>query len=61
MRKILECGAIVPGCNFVARADSDEELLRKAADHARSAHGVDHMSGPLKAKVKAAIREEAEA
>jgi predicted small metal-binding protein len=61
MRKILECRAIVPGCNFVARADSDEELLRKAVDHAHSAHGVEHMSEQLKAKVKAAIREEAEA
>jgi len=61
MRKILECGAIIPGCNFIARAATDEELLRKAADHARSVHGVDHMSEQLKAKIKAAIHEEAEA
>lgn len=60
MRKILECRAIIPGCNFVAKADSDEELLRKAADHARNVHDVDRMSEPLKAKAKAAIREEAE-
>ena len=61
MRKILECRAIVPGCNFIARADSDEELLRKAAEHARSVHGVDRMTEPLKAKIKAAIHEQAEA
>lgn len=61
MRKVLECRAIVPGCNFVARADTDEELMLKAADHARNAHGVDHMSEPLKAKVRSAIREEADA
>ena len=40
MRMILECGRIVPGCSFVARADSEEDLLLKAVEHARSVHGV---------------------
>jgi predicted small metal-binding protein len=61
MRKILECRSIVPGCNFVARADSDDELLLKAADHARGVHGVDHISEQLKTKIRSAIREEVEA
>ena len=60
MRKSLACGAVVPGCNFVARADTEEELLRKAAEHARNAHGLDRLSEPLVAKIKGAIREEAE-
>lgn len=61
MRKSLACGAIVPGCNFVARADTEEELLRKTADHARNVHGVHHLSEPLMAKIKGAIRQEAQA
>ena len=61
MRKVLECGAIVPGCKFIARADSDEELLRKIAEHATRVHDVGHMTEPFKAKIKASIHEEAEA
>lgn len=58
MRKVLECGAIVPGCNYVAHGASEEDLMLKAAEHARTAHGVEHLSEPFKAKIKAAIREE---
>lgn len=58
MRKTLECRSVVPGCGFVAHADNDEDLLLKAAEHARITHGVEHMSEQLRAKVKAAIRDE---
>jgi predicted small metal-binding protein len=43
------------GCSFVARADSEEDLLLKAVEHARSAHGVEHASEALKAKIRTAI------
>jgi predicted small metal-binding protein len=56
-RKVLECGAVVPGCNFVAHAESEDELMLIAAEHARSVHGVDHMSEELKAKVRAVIKD----
>jgi predicted small metal-binding protein len=59
MRKCLECGDIVPGCNYVARANTDEDLMLKAAEHARNVHGVQHMSEQLRAKIKACIKEEA--
>lgn len=59
--KRLECGSIVPGCNFVAHGQTEDELMMKAADHARSAHGVEHLSEPLKAKIKASIKDEAPA
>lgn len=59
MRKVLECGAIVPGCNYVAHGASEEDLMLKAAEHARNAHGVEHLSEPLKAKIKASIKNEA--
>lgn len=58
-RMTLACGSIVPGCDFVAHADSEDELMMKAAEHARTAHGVEHMSDELKAKVRAVIRESA--
>jgi predicted small metal-binding protein len=58
MRKILKCGEIVPGCNFVAHGDDESDVMMRVADHARSVHGVDHMSEQLRTKVKSAIRDE---
>lgn len=55
MRKELACGRVVPGCDFVAHAATDEDLMLKAADHARNVHGVGHLSEELKAKIKDAI------
>lgn len=58
MSKVLECGKVVPGCNYVIHGDSEEDVMMKAEDHARTVHGVDHMSEPLKAKVRSAINEQ---
>jgi predicted small metal-binding protein len=51
----------VPGCNFVAHGEDEQDVMMKAADHARSVHGVEHMSESLRARVKAAIEDEAPA
>ena len=56
-RKMLECGAVVPGCKFVAHAESEDELMVIAAEHARSVHGVDHLSEELRAKIRSAIKD----
>jgi predicted small metal-binding protein len=56
-RKVLECGAVVPGCKFVAHADSEDELMAIAAEHAQSVHGIDHLSEELRAKIRSAIRD----
>jgi predicted small metal-binding protein len=58
MMKIVECGAVVPGCKFVAHGDSAEELMMKMMDHARSVHGIEHLSEPLKAKIRSAVKED---
>ena len=58
-RMTLACGTIVPGCDFVAHAENEDELMMKIADHARTAHGVERMSEELKAKVKTAIHKAA--
>ena len=57
MRKELACGAVVPGCDFVAHASTEQDLMLKVAEHARTAHGVTHISDDLKAKIKDAIKE----
>jgi predicted small metal-binding protein len=58
MTKVLECGKVVPGCDFVAHGDSEDELIVKVAEHARIAHEVDHLSEPLKARIRAAIKDD---
>lgn len=57
MRKELACGAVVPGCDFVAHAATEEDLMLKVASHARQAHGVAHITDDLKAKIKDAIKD----
>ncbi len=55
MAKQIACKDVVPGCSFTASAPSEEELVEKAAAHAREKHGVKEITPELAAKVKAAI------
>lgn len=57
-QKALPCGAIVPGCEFVAHGETAADVMAKLADHSRNAHGVEHMSEALKAKVRAALEKQ---
>ena len=59
MAKELRCGDVVPGCEFVARGDSEQEILQQAAAHASEAHGVNEITPELAEKVRGAIRDEA--
>ena len=56
MALVLRCDEIVPGCADVIHADTEEEVIRDAAEHARHAHGLKEIDAATVAKVKAAIR-----
>jgi predicted small metal-binding protein len=58
MAKVITCRDVGVDCDFVARGQTEEEVLKKCAEHARSAHGMQELSPELTAKVKAAIHEE---
>ena len=58
MAKIMRCDAIFPGCSAEVRADTDEEVLRHVAEHARTVHGVQQVDEGTIKKVRAAIRSE---
>jgi predicted small metal-binding protein len=45
-------------CDFVARGQTEEEILKKAADHAKNDHGFQGIPPELLDKVRAAIRGE---
>ena len=37
--KQFECGTLVPGCSWHTQAEETAEIVRRAADHLRTAHG----------------------
>jgi predicted small metal-binding protein len=61
MSKILKCSDVNPGCNHEIRGDSEHDVLRKAAEHAKTAHQMETIPPEVLSKVKGAIRDEGEA
>lgn len=55
--KTLACADLVPGCPAVVEAETEEEILQIAAQHAVAEHGL-AVDDELVAAVKAAIRED---
>lgn len=57
MAKILECAKVDPssGCQHVVRGETEEEVLTKAAEHAKE-HGIREVTPELMERVKANIR-----
>lgn len=58
MAKVLRCRDVGMDGNFVARGQTEEELLKKAAEHAQSAHNMKEIPKEVVEKVRAAIRDE---
>jgi predicted small metal-binding protein len=61
MAKVLKCGDVVPGCNAEIKGDSGHDVLRKAAEHAKTAHHMDSIPPEVLSKVKGAIHDEGDA
>ncbi len=43
MVKVLRCKDVGVGCGFEVRAATEEEVLRIAAQHAKTDHGIDEV------------------
>ena len=61
MAKELRCADVGMDCDFVATAETNEELMGKVAAHAAAAHGIHEITPELEAKVSSVIREEPDA
>ncbi len=61
MAKILRCNDLMPGCDFVARGDSEEEIMAQAAEHAKTAHNMTEISEGVVSMVRSAIHEDDQA
>ena len=57
MGKMLECAKVDPssGCKHVVHGATEEEVLKKAGEHAKS-HGIREVTPEILARVKANIR-----
>jgi predicted small metal-binding protein len=53
--KQYEC--LVPGCPWHTQSDNDAEVVRRAADHLREAHGETVVRPEMVERIKARIHE----
>ncbi|MGI8961124.1 MAG: DUF1059 domain-containing protein [Bryobacteraceae bacterium] len=58
MSKIVRCREVGVDCDFEARGETEQEVLQKCAEHAKSEHGMDEIPPELAAKVRSSIRDE---
>ena len=58
MAKVRTCREVGMDCDFVARGNSEEEILAQAAAHAQKDHGFTSIPPEVIEKVKAAIHDE---
>jgi len=59
MAKTVSCRDVGADCDFVARGDNEEEVLKHVTEHARTAHKMSEIPAEVRDKVVAAIRDEA--
>jgi predicted small metal-binding protein len=58
MSKVLKCKDVGMDCDFIARGETEEEILKQAAKHAGMVHGMTEMSDEIVAKVRSVIHDE---
>ena len=58
MQKVIRCRDVGFDCEGVIRANTEEEALKLAAEHAMEVHGLKEVSPEIVEKVKSVIREE---
>ncbi len=59
--KSFECGTLVPGCTWHTQAEDTVEIVRRAADHLRNAHGEEVIRPNMVDEIKARVHEKGEA
>ena len=52
----VACKDVGVNCDFKAEAQTEEELLKKVAQHAKEAHNMSSIDAATLAKVKSAIK-----
>lgn len=58
MEKVIHCRDGGYDCDGVIRAKTEEDALQMAAEHAKSAHGLEEVTPEVGEKIKSVMREE---
>jgi predicted small metal-binding protein len=59
MAKSVSCRDVGMDCDFVAKGDTEEEILSQCAEHARTDHNMPEITEDVRDRVRMAIRDEA--
>jgi predicted small metal-binding protein len=59
MAKMVSCRDAGVDCDFVAKGETEQEVLQQCAEHARTAHNMSEIPAEVVDKVRSAIRDEA--
>ena len=57
MTKTLNCDDVMPGCPTVIEGRDENEVMTRAAEHARNDHGIQEITPEVGQKAQAAIRD----
>jgi predicted small metal-binding protein len=57
MTRVLHCADAGFECDKTLEGETDDEVMAKAADHAREAHGMDAIDEETGAKIRSLIHE----
>ncbi len=58
--KQFECGSLVPGCDWHTEAEESAEVVRRATEHLRTAHGETEIRPSIVEQIKARTHEAGE-
>lgn len=50
--KHFDCGSLVPGCSWRTDADESAEVVRRAVEHLRTAHGENEVRPGMVERIK---------
>ena len=56
MPKVLRCGDVMTGCTAVLEGRDDAEVMKKATEHAKTAHNMTTIPPDVFNKVRTAIK-----
>jgi len=57
MAKVVRCSDVGSDCDFVARAETEKEVLEQVAEHAKIVHNLE-VSEELSEHIRSLIKEE---
>jgi predicted small metal-binding protein len=58
MAKVVRCRDVGFNCDGVVRAETEEEVLKQVAAHAKAVHNLQTVSAGVVAKVRQVIRDD---